>query len=67
MNGKSPKCYIPSFIKIGPLIPEKDIFKGFYQIYGHGGHLGHLTWAIYTILIRFIQTFYKDTTYKIWL
>ena len=26
---------------------EKDFFKVF-TIYGHGGHLGHVTWTIYT-------------------
>ena len=25
----------------------EEIFKGFYHIYGHGGHLGHVTWTIY--------------------
>ena len=25
------------------LNPEKLIFKGFYHIYGHDGHLGHVT------------------------
>ena len=35
-----------SFIEIGPPVPEKKILKGF-TIYGHGGHLGHVTWIIY--------------------
>ena len=26
-----------------PAVPEKKIFKGFFAIYGHGGHLGHVT------------------------
>ena len=26
---------------------EEDFFKVF-TIYGHGGHLGHVTWTIYT-------------------
>ena len=26
---------------------EEDLFKVF-TIYGHGGHLGHVTWTIYT-------------------
>ena len=37
--GWSPRCYIPSFMKIVPPILEKKIFT----IYGHGGHLGHVT------------------------
>ena len=28
---------------------EEDFFKVF-TIYGHGGHLGHVTWTIYTNL-----------------
>ena len=35
-----------SFFEIGPPVPEKKIFEGF-TIYGHGGHLGHVTWIIY--------------------
>ena len=33
----SPRCYIPSFMKMG--LPVLEIFT----IYGHGGHLGHVT------------------------
>ena len=29
MMGWSPQCYIPSFIEIGPPVPEKKIFEGF--------------------------------------
>ena len=42
MMGWSPGCYIPSYVEIGPPLPEK-IFEGFSTIYGHGGHLGHVT------------------------
>ena len=31
------------FVKIGPPVPEKKIFEGFFIIYGSGGHLGHVT------------------------
>ena len=31
--GRSPKCYIPSFVEIGPPVLEKKIFKGFYHIW----------------------------------
>ena len=34
------------FLEIGPPVPEKMFFKVF-TIYGHGGHLGHVTWTIY--------------------
>ena len=48
MVGQSPRCYIPSFIEIGPPVPakKKKIFKVF-TIYDHGGHLVHVTWIIY--------------------
>ena len=42
MMGRSPRCYIPSFVKIGLPVLEK-IFEGFFTIDGHGGHLGHVT------------------------
>ena len=43
MMGRSPLCYIPSFVEIGLSIPEKN-FEGFLPyIYGCGGHLGHVT------------------------
>ena len=29
MMGWSPRCYIPSFMEISLLVPEKKIFKGF--------------------------------------
>ena len=32
MMGMSPRCYIPSFVEIGPPVPEK-ILKGFYHIW----------------------------------
>ena len=34
---------MPSFVKIGLLVPEKNIFEVFFTIYGNGGHLGHVT------------------------
>ena len=43
MLGRSPQCYIPKFVKIGPPVLEKKIFEGFLTIYGHGGHLGYVT------------------------
>ena len=46
-NGPAPRCYIPSFVVISSLVLDKKIFKGFFSIYSHGGHLGHETWTIY--------------------
>ena len=33
MMGWSPRCYIPSFMNIGPPVLEKKIFEGFYHIW----------------------------------
>ena len=43
-----PQCYIPSPKVIGHLVLKKKIFKGFFTIYGHGGHLCHVTRTIWT-------------------
>ena len=32
--GPRPKCYIPSFMQIGPAVPEKKIFEGFLPCMG---------------------------------
>ena len=42
MMGWSPQCYIPSFVEIGPPVPER-IFDRFLPYMGHGGHFGHVT------------------------
>ena len=42
MLGQSSRYNIPSYMEIGPPVPEK-IFEGFFTIYGRGGHLGHVT------------------------
>ena len=41
MIGLSVRCYIPSFIEIGPTVLEKKILRDFI-IYGHSGHLGYV-------------------------
>ena len=33
MMGLRPQLYIQSFVEIGPLVPEKKIFEGFYHIW----------------------------------
>ena len=38
---------MPSFVEIGPPVLEEKIFEGFFTIYGHGGHLGHVTCISY--------------------
>ena len=34
MMGRSPRCYIPSFMKIGPPVLERKIFEGFLSYMG---------------------------------
>ena len=34
MMGRSPQCYIPSFVEIGPSVPEKKNFEGFLPYMG---------------------------------
>ena len=43
MMDPGPQCYIPKFMEIGSLVPEKKILRCFFTIYGHGGHLDHVT------------------------
>ena len=43
MMGWSPRCYIPSFVEIGPqVIKGEEDFRPVFTIWGRGGHLGHL-------------------------
>ena len=35
------------------MVLEKKIFEGFFNIYGHGGHLGHVT-SIMSLNFNFI-------------
>ena len=56
MKGRSPRCYIPSFVKIGPPVLEKKIFEGFFTIYGRGGHIGHVTRIMLTNLHFLVPT-----------
>ena len=44
-QGPHPQCYIPSPKATGLLVPDKIVLKGF-TLYGHGGHLGHVTITI---------------------
>ena len=61
MMGRSPRCYIPSFVKIGPPVLEKKIFEGFFTIYGHSGHLGHVTRIMLQIFISlYLKAFIQN-------
>ena len=52
MMGRSNRCYIPSFMEIGPPVPEKKFLR-LFNIYGRGGHLGHVT-SIMSINFHFL-------------
>ena len=52
----SPKCYIPSFVEFGPLVPDKTKFDEMFTIYGHGSHLGYVSFPISL-----------EASHKIWL
>ena len=43
MMDMGPRCYLPSFMEIDQLVPEKNILKVFFTIYGRGSHFGHVT------------------------
>ena len=49
------RCYIPSFKVIGQLVLGKKIFLKVFTIYGHGGHIGHVTLRVCTIFIPSAQ------------
>ena len=53
MMGTGPKCFIPKFMEIGPLLPEKTMLRVF-TIYGRGGHLGHVT----NIILKYFPLLY---------
>ena len=58
---ESPPCYLQSFVEIGQPVLEKTIFK-VCTIYGHGGHVGHVTWTIH---INFDSPFLKMLNMKV--
>ena len=47
--GRSPRCYIPSFVEIGRAVPVKKIFEWFSPYMGMAAILGHVT----SIIINF--------------
>ena len=45
-------------------INSVENFEGFFAIYVHGGHIGHVTWTIY---INFPPPLPKEASYEMWL
>ena len=63
MMGWSPRCYIPSFVEIGPPVPEEKIFKGFYHIW-----LWRPSWSCdLDHLYKLSFTLPKEAPHQIWL
>ena len=66
MMGRSPQCYIPSFIEIGPPVPEKKIFERFLPYMGMAAILvmlpasSHHIW-ISLYLKAFIQNLVQNS------
>ena len=64
----TPQCYIPGFVGIGPSVLEKKIFFLIFTIYGHGGHLGHVTWLrnrlkqIFRCALALLKFVFKNET-----
>ena len=63
MMGRSPRCYLPSFVEIGLPVPEKKIFEMFFPLYGRGVNLDHVTSIIWSCGQHYMNKF----KYKIWL
>ena len=62
MMGWSLLCYIPSFMEIGPPVPEKT-FKGFYHIWAW-----HPSWSCdLDHLYKLWFPLLKEAPHKIWL
>ena len=59
MMGLSPRCYIPSFVKTGKPVLEKNIFEGFLPYIGVG-HLSHVT----SIMSSYFRFFVPESFHK---
>ena len=62
MMGWSPRCYIPSFMKIGPPVLEKKIFEGFLPYMGMAAFMSCDQHHVNTFSIPCIL----KLSYKIW-
>ena len=74
MMGRSPQCYIPSFVKLGPPVLEKKIFEGFLPYMGMAAILVMIPASCHQIFISlylkaFIQNLVQNgpvVSEKIW-
>ena len=54
MMGRSHQCYIPSFVEIGPPVPERKIFEEFLPYMGVAAIFCHVT-SIMSINFHFLE------------
>ena len=63
MMGRSLQCYIPSFVEIGLLVPEKKILKGSYHVWAW-----RPSWSCDPdVANKFSFPLPKEAPHKIWL
>ena len=61
MMGRSPQCYVPSFMEIGPPVPEKKIFERFLPYMGVAAILVMLPASCHQILISlYLKAFIQN-------
>ena len=61
MMGLSPRYYIPSFVEIGPPVPEKKIFEGFLPYIGMAAILVMQPASCHQIFISlYLKAFIKN-------
>ena len=69
MMGWSPRCYIPSFVKIGQPVLEEEIFEGFLPYMGMVTSIMLIKFSFSLYLKAFIQNLVQNGTVvseKIW-
>ena len=74
----SPRCYTPSFVEIGPLVPEKKIFYCFYHIWAWRpswscdlDHLYKLSFPLpmdapHEVWLKLAKQFQRRRSLKLW-
>ena len=61
MMGWSPRCYIPSFVEIGPPVLEKKIFEGFLPFMGVAAILVKLPAScLYIFISLYLKAFIQN-------
>ena len=61
-DGKDQETIQSSPKNIDLLVPEKNILKVFFTLYGHNGHLGHVT---INVCYEIYSPLFKESPYEI--